>query len=183
MAHWGCLQCPRTFSTDVDNGRFMAAFDTLLKIAPGFSYAVESPGAWVTGGAFLCESTQAACCSLSNGERRVRVVWADLARPGALGHRVHRRVHLIEPQQSTGLILILLRDDLPALIAQQRHKQPTRCIPYPPRVHSEAATTLSWAASPPCSQPRAMACWCRARRLATRHAGSRRAGRRWQGHR
>ena len=95
MAHWGCLQCPRTFSTDVDNGRFMAAFDTLLKIAPGFSYAVESPGAWVTGGAFLCESTQATCCSLSNGERRVRVVWADLARPGALGHRVHRRVHLV----------------------------------------------------------------------------------------
>ena len=40
------------------------------------------------------------------------------------------------PLPLTGLVLVLLRDDLPPLIAQQRHKQPTRRIPHSPRVHS-----------------------------------------------
>ena len=40
------------------------------------------------------------------------------------------------PQQPTGLVLVLLGDDLPALISQQCHKQPTRRIPHPPRMHS-----------------------------------------------
>ena len=39
------------------------------------------------------------------------------------------------PQQPTGLVLVLLGDHLPALIAQQCHKQPTRRIPHPPRMH------------------------------------------------
>jgi hypothetical protein len=40
------------------------------------------------------------------------------------------------PQQPTGLVFVLLGDDLPSLIPQQRHKQPTRRIPHSPRVHS-----------------------------------------------
>ena len=40
------------------------------------------------------------------------------------------------PQQPTGLVLVLLRDHLPALIAQQCHKQPTRRLPHPSCVHS-----------------------------------------------
>ena len=39
------------------------------------------------------------------------------------------------PQQPTGLVLVLLGDDLPALISQQCHKEPTRRIPHPSRVH------------------------------------------------
>jgi hypothetical protein len=39
------------------------------------------------------------------------------------------------PQQPTGLVFVLLGDDLPPLIPQQRHKQPTRRIPHSPRVH------------------------------------------------
>ena len=40
------------------------------------------------------------------------------------------------PQQPTGLVFVLLGDDLPALISQQCHKQPTRRIPHPSRMHS-----------------------------------------------
>ena len=40
------------------------------------------------------------------------------------------------PQQSTGLVLVLLRDDLPPLVAQQRHEQPARRIPHPSRMDS-----------------------------------------------
>ena len=39
------------------------------------------------------------------------------------------------PQEPAGLVLVLLRDDLPALIAQQCHKQPARRLPHPPRMH------------------------------------------------
>ena len=41
-------------------------------------------------------------------------------------------------EQPAGLILVLLRDHLPPLIAEQRHKQPTRRIPHPPCVHSSS---------------------------------------------
>ena len=40
------------------------------------------------------------------------------------------------PQQPTGLVFVLLGDDLPPLISQQCHKEPTRRIPNPPRMHS-----------------------------------------------
>ena len=39
------------------------------------------------------------------------------------------------PQQPTGLVFVLLGDHLPALITQQCHKQPTRRLPHPPRMH------------------------------------------------
>ena len=40
------------------------------------------------------------------------------------------------PQQPTGLVFVLLGDDLPPLISQQCHKQPTRHLPHPSCVHS-----------------------------------------------
>ena len=39
------------------------------------------------------------------------------------------------PQQPTGLVFVLLGDDLPPLISQQRHKEPTRRLPNPSRMH------------------------------------------------
>ena len=39
------------------------------------------------------------------------------------------------PQQPTGLVFVLLGDDLPPLISQQCHKEPTRRIPHPSRMH------------------------------------------------
>ena len=43
------------------------------------------------------------------------------------------------PQQPTGLVFVLLGDDLPPLIAQQCHKEPTRRLPNPSRCPSPSS--------------------------------------------
>ena len=70
------------------------------------------------------------------------------------------------PQQPTGLVFVLLGDHLPALIAEQCHKQPTRRIPHPPRMH-RGSHHVELGRLAAFSQPRAIACWCRASRRAT----------------
>ena len=56
------------------------------------------------------------------------------------------------PQQPTGLIFVLLGDDLPPLIPQQHHKEPTRRIPHSPRMHSGSHHVSCAASPPPASQ-------------------------------
>ncbi len=65
------------------------------------------------------------------------------ARVGGQGHCGHgggwrppaARAGRVLPQQPAGLILVLLGDHVPAAIPQQRHKQPTRRLAHPPRMH------------------------------------------------
>jgi hypothetical protein len=52
-----------------------------------------------------------------------------------LRHTASRWTIPVLSQEPTGLILVLLRDHLPALIAQQRDEQPTRRISHPLCVH------------------------------------------------
>ena len=57
------------------------------------------------------------------------------------------------PQEPVGLVLIVLRDHLPAAIPQQRHEQPTRRLAYPPGMHRGGHNVELLGLAPPYPAP------------------------------